>query len=89
MVQTDRQSQALAGPRIGNRYLAHVGGAGRLMELQGPQQFQDSFAKDILRFNRGGIVRHTPHFKSVVHRNIYVDFWVNLRSYSLTSTGRL
>lgn len=49
-------NQALAGPRIGNRYLAHVGGAGRLMELQGPEQFQDTFAKEILRFNRGGIV---------------------------------
>lgn len=51
-------SQALAGPRKGNRYLAHVGGAGRLMELQGPNQFKDPFAKDILRFNRGGIVSH-------------------------------
>ncbi|KAJ4309630.1 hypothetical protein N0V94_008841 [Neodidymelliopsis sp. IMI 364377] len=48
--------EALAGPRKGNRYLAHVGGAGRLMELQGPEQFQDPFAKDILRFNRGGII---------------------------------
>lgn len=26
------------------------------MELQGPRQFDDPFAKDILRFNRGGIV---------------------------------
>jgi hypothetical protein len=26
------------------------------MELQGPEKFQDSFAKEILRFNRGGIV---------------------------------
>lgn len=26
------------------------------MELQGPEQFHDPFAKDILRFNRGGIV---------------------------------
>lgn len=26
------------------------------MELQGPEQFQDPWAKDILRFNRGGIV---------------------------------
>lgn len=48
--------QALAGPRVGNRYLAHVGGAGRLMELQGPGQCEDRFAKEILRFNRGGIV---------------------------------
>jgi hypothetical protein len=48
--------QALAGPRPGNRYLAHAGGAGRLMELQGPEKFQDSFAKELLRFSRGGIV---------------------------------
>ncbi|KAF2631764.1 hypothetical protein BU25DRAFT_360374 [Macroventuria anomochaeta] len=48
--------EALAGPRKGNRYLAHVGGAGRLMELQGPGHFHDPFAKDILRFNRGGII---------------------------------
>ncbi|KAF3034188.1 hypothetical protein E8E11_003626 [Didymella keratinophila] len=48
--------EALAGPRKGNRYLAHVGGAGRLMELQGPNQFKDPFAKDILRFSRGGII---------------------------------
>jgi hypothetical protein len=26
------------------------------MELQGPEKFQDAFAKEILRFNRGGIV---------------------------------
>ncbi|OAK94650.1 hypothetical protein IQ06DRAFT_80220 [Phaeosphaeriaceae sp. SRC1lsM3a] len=48
--------EALAGPRVGNRYLAHVGGAGRLMELQGPEKFQDPFAKELLRFNRGGII---------------------------------
>ncbi|CAO2654374.1 Nn.00g111070.m01.CDS01 [Neocucurbitaria sp. VM-36] len=48
--------EALAGPREGNRYLAHVGGAGRLMELQGPDKYQDPFAKEILRFNRGGII---------------------------------
>ncbi|KAF2477722.1 uncharacterized protein BDR25DRAFT_275074 [Lindgomyces ingoldianus] len=48
--------EAMAGPRVGNRYLAHVGGAGRLMELQGPEQCQDRFAKEILRFNRGGII---------------------------------
>jgi hypothetical protein len=53
---SDHCPKALSGPRVGNRYLAHVGGAGRLMELQGPAQFQDSFAKEILRFNRGGIV---------------------------------
>lgn len=50
------RAEALAGPRAGNRYLAHVGGAGRLLELQGPSRCQDSFAKEILRFNRGGIV---------------------------------
>ncbi|KAF2687653.1 hypothetical protein K458DRAFT_414729 [Lentithecium fluviatile CBS 122367] len=48
--------EALAGPRVNNRYLAHVGGAGRLMELQGPEQCRDSFAKEMLRFNRGGII---------------------------------
>ncbi|KAF1848345.1 uncharacterized protein K460DRAFT_393443 [Cucurbitaria berberidis CBS 394.84] len=48
--------EALAGPRVGNRYLAHVGGAGRLMELQGPEKYRDPFAKEILRFNRGGII---------------------------------
>jgi hypothetical protein len=26
------------------------------MELQGPEQYRDSFAKEMLRFNRGGIV---------------------------------
>jgi hypothetical protein len=31
-----------------------------LMELLGPHKFQDSFAKEILRFNRGGIVRNIP-----------------------------
>jgi hypothetical protein len=46
----------MAGPRLGNRYLIHVGGATRLMELQGPARYQDPFAKEILRFNRGGIV---------------------------------
>jgi hypothetical protein len=48
--------QAFAGPRTGNRYLTHVGGAGRLMELQGPGQHHDNFRKEMLRFNRGGIV---------------------------------
>ncbi|KAF2739538.1 hypothetical protein EJ04DRAFT_549217 [Polyplosphaeria fusca] len=51
--------EALAGPRIGNRYLAHVGGAGRLLELQGPLKCQDRFSKEILRFIRGGIVMTT------------------------------
>jgi hypothetical protein len=41
---------------MGNRYLVHVGGAGRLMELQGPNNYQDPFAKEVLRFIRGGIV---------------------------------
>lgn len=54
---TDVWRQAFAGPRAGNRYLAHVGGAGRLIELQGPEKYRDSFTKEILRFNRGGIVR--------------------------------
>jgi len=49
-------AQAFAGPRTGNRYLTHVGGAGRLMELQGPSRYTDSFTKEMLRFNRGGIV---------------------------------
>ncbi|KAF2108341.1 hypothetical protein BDV96DRAFT_504698 [Lophiotrema nucula] len=48
--------EALAGPRTGNQYLAHVGGAGRLMELQGAAKCQDPFAKSILRFSRGGII---------------------------------
>jgi hypothetical protein len=26
------------------------------MELQGPEKFQDSFARELLRFSRGGIV---------------------------------
>ena len=51
--------EALAGPRPGNRYLAHVGGAGRLMEHRGPKTCQDQFTKEILRFNRGGIVSPT------------------------------
>ncbi|RAR07581.1 dna-(apurinic or apyrimidinic site) lyase [Stemphylium lycopersici] len=48
--------EAFAGPRTGNRYLTHVGGAGRLMELQGPDRYHDTFTKEILRFNRGGII---------------------------------
>ncbi|KAF2008470.1 hypothetical protein BU24DRAFT_403080 [Aaosphaeria arxii CBS 175.79] len=48
--------EALAGPREGNRYLAHVGGAGRLMEIQGPRTCIDKFTREILRFNRGGII---------------------------------
>lgn len=48
--------EALAGPRKNNQYLAHVGGAGRLMELGGPAMCQDPFAKKILQFNRGGII---------------------------------
>jgi hypothetical protein len=40
------------------------------MELLGPQQFQDSFAKEMLRFNRGGIVRDISHFYLLVPRNI-------------------
>jgi len=26
------------------------------MELQGPEQYQEPFARELLRFNRGGIV---------------------------------
>ncbi|XP_014558518.1 hypothetical protein COCVIDRAFT_24973 [Bipolaris victoriae FI3] len=48
--------EAFAGPRTGNRYLTHVGGAGRLMELQGPGRYHDRFTKEMLRFNRGGII---------------------------------
>jgi hypothetical protein len=51
-----KTKQAFAGPRTGNQYLTHVGGAGRLMELQGPGKYCDSFRKEMLRFNRGGIV---------------------------------
>lgn len=58
---SNQKSQALSGPRKGNRYLIHVGGAGRLMELQGPAQFHDSFAKEMLRFSRGGVVS-SPYF---------------------------
>jgi hypothetical protein len=36
------------------------------MELQGPEQFQDPWAKDILRFNRGGIVSNFPEILYVV-----------------------
>ncbi|OAG03637.1 uncharacterized protein CC84DRAFT_1197332 [Paraphaeosphaeria sporulosa] len=48
--------EALAGPRLDNSYLAHIGGAGRLLEIQGPQTCRDGFAKEILRFTRGGII---------------------------------
>lgn len=39
------------------------------MELQGPEQFQDPWAKDILRFNRGGIVSNLP---GIFYFNIYI-----------------
>ncbi|KAL6707768.1 hypothetical protein ACN47E_003668 [Coniothyrium glycines] len=48
--------EAFAGPRQGNRYLAHAGGAGRLIELQSPEKYQTAFTKEILRFARGGII---------------------------------
>ena len=51
---------------MGNRYLVHVGGAGRLMELQGPHNYQDPFAKELLRFIRGGIVSHFILFGDIV-----------------------
>jgi len=31
-----------------------------LMEIQGPEQYRDAFTKEILRFNRGGIVSSHP-----------------------------
>ncbi|KAF2845433.1 hypothetical protein T440DRAFT_472659 [Plenodomus tracheiphilus IPT5] len=48
--------EAYAGPRVGNRYIAHVGGAGRLIELHGPRKFSDPFMREMLLFNRGGII---------------------------------
>ncbi|KAI8939037.1 hypothetical protein NX059_004876 [Plenodomus lindquistii] len=48
--------EAFAGPRIGNRYITHVGGAGRLIELHGPKKYSDPFMKDMLLFSRGGII---------------------------------
>jgi hypothetical protein len=62
--------QAFAGPRTGNRYLTHVGGAGRLMELQGPEQYHDFFTKEMLRFNRGGIVSYTVTSKDLPQRRL-------------------
>jgi hypothetical protein len=40
------------------------------MELQGPEKFQDSFAKEILRFNRGGIVSS----------GTFLSYWPKVRS---------
>jgi hypothetical protein len=57
--------QAFAGPRIGNRYLTHVGGAGRLMELQGPGKYCDTFTREMLRFARGGIVSNIVFSKDL------------------------
>lgn len=34
------------------------------MELQGPEQYRDKFAKEMLRFNRGGIVSSSPRLQS-------------------------
>ncbi|KAF1940712.1 hypothetical protein EJ02DRAFT_435360 [Clathrospora elynae] len=71
--------EAFAGPRVGNRYLTHVGGAGRLMELQGPGHYLDPFTKEILRFNRGGIIitcmyeRKSCFLASPEWRNIAFD----------------
>lgn len=31
------------------------------MELQGPDRYHDTFTKEILRFNRGGIVSYSLH----------------------------
>jgi len=41
---------------MNNRFLAHVGGAGRLLEIRGPLNCQDFFSKDMLYFSRGGVV---------------------------------
>ena len=72
----------MAGPRLNNRYLIHVGGAGRLMELQGPAKYQDPFAKEILRFNRGGIVSALERYMQVTpalqHPNRWVDHHIYL-----------
>lgn len=48
--------EVLAGPTLGNCYLAHIDGASRLLEIQGPEGCQDTFVKDILYFVRGSIV---------------------------------
>ncbi|KAJ4303592.1 hypothetical protein N0V90_002491 [Kalmusia sp. IMI 367209] len=48
--------EVLAGPRTGNYYLAHIGGVGRLLEIQGPDNCREAFAKELLRFTRGGII---------------------------------
>lgn len=68
--------KALAGPRFDNAYLAHVGGAGRLLEIQGPEICKDDFAKEILRFTRGGIVSIET-----------LEMVLELRRQRLTTTG--
>jgi hypothetical protein len=71
--------QALAGPRTGNQYLAHVGGAGRLMELQGPMKCHDRFANDVLRFSRGGIVcSRTLTIRT--HCSLCADYHVDIQT---------
>lgn len=35
------------------------------MELQGPSRYRDTFTKEILRFNRGGIVSKKSHNRIV------------------------
>lgn len=74
--------KALAGPRAENRYLAHVGGAGRLMELQGPAKCKEDFARELLRFNRGGIVS-MPCFPTLVYRSPLEVYQLNSNLRSL------
>ncbi|KAJ8109022.1 hypothetical protein OPT61_g7757 [Boeremia exigua] len=92
--------EALAGPRKGNRYLAHVGGAGRLMELQGPRRFNDPFAKEILRFNRGGIIVSAcyerepcflaaPEWRDVAFDDTGLSFDERLHTYLLRAFSQL
>ncbi|KAF1973305.1 hypothetical protein BU23DRAFT_568325 [Bimuria novae-zelandiae CBS 107.79] len=48
--------EALAGPRIDNCYLTHVGGAGRLLEILGPEKCKNAFAKKVLHFTICGSI---------------------------------
>lgn len=85
---SDQKSQALSGPRKGNRYLAHVGGAGRLMELQGPAQFHDSFAKEMLRFSRGGVVSYSyPTMRCAGFKYSQQPQWLSTSCDTLANLG--
>jgi hypothetical protein len=80
----NQKVQALSGPRKGNRYLAHVGGAGRLMELQGSAQFHDSFAKEMLRFSRGGVVSYSyPAMRCIKFRYSQQQLWLSSSCHTL------